>query len=65
MGGIMKKVKDKLNELEISNSKMKFKWAGALKNLKSSYKLQHLIFDFLSKKYYKKNKKNISKKINK
>ncbi len=63
----MKKVKDKLDELEISNSKMKFKWAGALKNLKfiSSYKLQHLIFDFLSKKYYKKNKKNISKKINK
>jgi len=34
MGGIMKKVKDKLNELEISNSKMKFKWVGALKKLK-------------------------------
>jgi|GEM_PF-4986713 len=55
----MKKVKDKLNELEISNGKMKFKWVGALKKLKfiSSHKLQHLIFDFLSKKYYKKIRK--------
>ena len=53
----MKKIKNSIDKVESSKKKMKFKWAGALKNLKKYYtsiKLQHLIYNFLDEKYFQK-----------